>query len=403
MTQTRGADGRRRGAPGRCRPDCGGRAECAEKTGGAGRGPGARASHRRRHRRPFYGALDLGTNNCRLLVAHPTRQGFRVVDAFSRLVRLGEGLSRTGRLGEAAMTRSVEALKVCTRKLKKRDVTRFRLIATEACRIAENGAQFISRVRSETSLKLEIVDQETEARLAVAGSASLLDHGCSHALVFDIGGGSTELMWVELCGGDYRIRGWTSIGRGVVNLAEKYGGVEVFPQTYEAMKQDVMNDLARFERAYGLRRILQRESFHLLGTSGTVTTIAGVVLGLKRYDRSRVDGCWISDRHIREVSRSLVDMDFEMRAASPCIGRERADLVVAGCAIAEAILTLWPCQRIRVADRGLREGILTLLMNEDREALRKNPFLPHRRPGRWRAGRRAAAGPAAVCAPRSGK
>lgn len=313
----------------------------------------------------LYGALDLGTNNCRLLIAHPTHRGFRVIDAFSRLVRLGEGLSRSGRLDDDAMDRAVEALKVCAGKLRRRKVGRFRLIATEACRIAENQQEFTDRVHRRTALRLEIIDRETEAHLAVAGSESLLDHDCASALVFDIGGGSTELMWLSLRDGGYRVRDWISISIGVVTLAERYGGVDVAPDTYELMKQQVVRELLPFERKHRLSEELSRAPFHLLGTSGTVTTIAGVVLGLDRYDRNKVDGCWINDQHIRDVTQSLVDMDFERRAASPCIGRERADLVLAGCAIAEAILSLWPCDRIRVADRGLREGILTMLMKED--------------------------------------
>lgn len=324
---------------------------------------------------PLYGALDLGTNNCRLLIARRTREGFRVVDAYSRIVRLGEGLSARGALGDEAMSRSIEALKICADKMKRRGVTRSRLIATEACRAASNGAEFITRVRAEAGLSLEVVSNEDEARLAVAGCAPLLDRDCRSALVFDIGGGSTELIWVNMAAGDQardrnmqaapRIEDWISLPCGVVTLAERYGGVHVSPELYERMVQEVSQRVEPFvQRLRGAHEAVRNE-FHLLGTSGTVTTIAGVHLGLKRYDRNRVDGVWITPDNVEKVTQSLLSMSYDDRASHPCVGRERADLVLAGCAIFEAIARAWPTERLRVADRGLREGILLSLMEGD--------------------------------------
>jgi exopolyphosphatase/guanosine-5'-triphosphate,3'-diphosphate pyrophosphatase len=330
--------------------------------------PSQNSSARRRRRRkssrartPVYGALDLGTNNCRLLVACPSAEGFKVIDAFSRIVRLGEGASRSGQLSEAAMVRTIDALKVCTGKMARRNVSRFRLVATEACRAAHNGEEFIDRVREATGLNLEIVDRETEARLAVAGSASLIEPGSSRALVFDIGGGSTELMHLGVEDGRHNLDEWTSLPIGVVTLAEQHGGIDVDNGVFNAMMADVrpaLSDFLERTRASGM-------PCHMLGTSGTVTTIAGVHQGLKRYDRARVDGCWITNDDIGSVTQRLLDMSYDERAANPCIGPDRADLVLAGCAILATILEMWPCQRVRVADRGLREGILTELMLED--------------------------------------
>lgn len=325
---------------------------------------------RRRKRRPHrgsptYGALDLGTNNCRLLVAKPSVEGFRVIDAFSRIVRLGEGASRSGRLSEDAMLRTIEALKVCTSKMARRNVTRFRLIATEACRAAENGDDFIDRVYQATGLKLEIIDRETEARLAVAGSVSLIDPESSNALVFDIGGGSTELMYLSRSSDGYELRDWISLPVGVVTLAESHGGVHVDQAVFDNMTGEVKPLMDEFLSRLTPHVSLATGIGHMLGTSGTVTTIAGVHLELERYDRSRVDGCWITDENISDVTRRLLLMSYEQRAANPCIGPDRADLVLAGCAILEAIMQCWPCERVRVADRGLREGILTQLMQED--------------------------------------
>jgi exopolyphosphatase/guanosine-5'-triphosphate,3'-diphosphate pyrophosphatase len=283
----------------------------------AGRGPSRHADH---HGAPAYAALDLGTNNCRLLVARPSRRNFLVIDAFSRIIRLGEGVSVNGRLSDEAMTRTLDALRICSAKLAKARVVRSRLVATEACRIASNGRMFLDRVHRELGLNIEVLTRETEAKLAVSGCAALIDPEAELALVFDIGGGSSELIWLDLSKrrGAWRhslterveaqncIAAWTSLPVGVVTLAERYGGRQVTAQSFETM----------------------------------------------------VD-------HAQQIVRSLLDRSYEERVAEPCIGRDRADLVLAGCAILEALLRTWPCERIRVADRGLREGILATLMAED--------------------------------------
>ena len=315
----------------------------------------------------LYGALDLGTNNCRLLIATPAQNGFSVVDAFSRIVRLGERLAQTGRLSDDAMDRTIEALRVCANKLRWRKVDRVRLVATEACRMAENGPTFIDRVRSETGLRLEIIDRETEAGLAAVGAEPLVDHAAETALVFDIGGGSTEVLWMRRAGARFETVAWTSLAAGVVTISERFGGgIDVTPASFAAMRDYLRPMLREFaERVSVANGGMPPVPSHLLGTSGTVTTIAGVQLGLQRYDRSRVDGCWLETDDIGAVTSRLLHLTYEQRAANPCIGRERADLVLAGCAILEEIRLAFPAQRIRVADRGLREGILTMLMKED--------------------------------------
>lgn len=315
-------------------------------------------------RRATYAALDLGTNNCRLLVARPNREGFRIIDAFSRIVRLGEGVSRTGQLGEDAISRTLAALGICRDKMVSRGVTRARLIATEACRSASNGESFLGRVRTQVGLDLEIVDRETEAELAAAGCSVLADPQASAIVLFDIGGGSTEIVWYD-CTGARKTKSnkWTSLPLGVVTLAEKFGGHNVDAQTFEAMVADVRNRLQSFEE--DVRSEKRCERFHLLGTSGTVTTVAGVHLGLLRYDRRRVDGLWMSRAEVDTAISDLRKMSFSERAANGCIGPERADLVLAGCAILEAIREAFPSERVRIADRGLREGILMQLMHAD--------------------------------------
>jgi exopolyphosphatase/guanosine-5'-triphosphate,3'-diphosphate pyrophosphatase len=316
---------------------------------------------------PTYAALDLGTNNCRLLIARPTANGFRVIDAFSRIIRLGEGIAASRRISEAAIGRAVEALRICRDKMRARGVTRARLIATEACRAAENGEEFRRRIADEAGVELEIVDSATEARLAAAGCTELFDPMARGVILFDIGGGSSELVRLGRPGAGRRgppepdIIGWASLPVGVVTLAERYGGTVVSREIYDAMVEEV----ATLVEGFAADHRCDLDGFHMLGTSGTVTTIAGVYLRLKRYDRRRVDGCWLSDGEVSGVVAELLGMSFDQRAANPCIGSERADLVLAGCAILDAIRRSFPCPRLRVADRGLREGMLVEMMRFD--------------------------------------
>jgi exopolyphosphatase/guanosine-5'-triphosphate,3'-diphosphate pyrophosphatase len=318
---------------------------------------------------PTYAALDLGTNNCRLLVARPTAQAFRVIDAFSRIIRLGEGVSLSGRISEAAISRALEALSICRDKMQFRQVTRARLIATEACRAAANGLEFIERVRDKVELELEVIDRETEAELAATGCTPLIDPAADSVILFDIGGGSSELVSMASTRSPAGpplpvIRAWMSLPVGVVTLAERHGGIDVGRALFEAMIAEVAVFVERFAALHHAGTSI--DSIHLLGTSGTVTTIAGVHLGLKRYDRRQVDGCWMSDEQISEVVERLLAMSYAERVANACIGVERADLVLAGCAILEAIRRAFPCKRLRIADRGLREGMLVQMMREDR-------------------------------------
>lgn len=328
---------------------------------------------RPRTRGPVYAALDLGTNNCRLLIARPYENSFRVMDGFTRIVRLGEGVSTSGRLSDKAIERTIEALRHCRNKLAHHTPKRMRLIATEACRSAENAASFLDRVRDEIGLELEIVDRRTEAELAVTGCADLIEKEAEGALLFDIGGGSSELAWLDFRGGRPRnqgkmaaaIRSWQSLPVGVVSIAERFDGINVTPQSFETMVDYVSAHLAHFRGREKLRQMIAEHHVHLIGTSGTVTTLAGLHLGLERYERAKVDGLWMRKDQVADTMRVLLSMSYEARCAHPCIGKDRADLVIPGCAIFEAIRREWTTERIRVADRGLREGILISLMDED--------------------------------------
>lgn len=332
----------------------------------------ARATTARDPAQALYGALDLGTNNCRLLIAKPSHDGFRIVDSFSRIVRLGEGLALTGRLNPDAIARTLAALAVCRDKLRMRGVRRMHLVATEACRAASNGAAFIARVADELGLELDVVDRETEAGLAASGCAALADRQAEGVLLFDIGGGSSELVWLDgqrRCASrgenavKNRIRSWTSLPLGVVTLADRFGGRDVDAEVFEAMVAFVTGCMTGFITETNGNGRCGR--FHLLGTSGTVTTVAGVFLGLPRYDRRQVDGLWMSHEEVTAAMMRLRGMTFDARAAHGCIGPDRADLVLAGCAILEAIRRAFPCERLRIADRGLREGILMKMMQRD--------------------------------------
>jgi exopolyphosphatase/guanosine-5'-triphosphate,3'-diphosphate pyrophosphatase len=319
--------------------------------------------------RQSYAAIDLGTNNCRLLIARPSGENFVVIDAFSRVVRLGEGLAQTGRLSDEAMDRALAALRICGEKLKRRNVYLARSVATEACRRAVNGGEFIERVRQETGIALDIISAREEARLAVLGCHVLLESGLGPAMIFDIGGGSTELVLIESTETVPRILDWQSVPWGVVSLTESCApeGVDDAARKarYAGMRQIVSDSFAGFaERASRSRaEAADAGPLRLLGTSGTVTTLASLHLDLPQYDRRAVDGLIVPTEAMRAISARLSGMSLDDRRELACIGRERADLVVAGCAILEAILDLWPAERLGVADRGIREGILRGLIS----------------------------------------
>lgn len=326
---------------------------------------------RRRPGGPAFAALDLGTNNCRLLVGTPAGEGFRVVDSFSRIVRLGEGLHHTGRLSEPAMERALGALHACAARLDRRPVRGLRAIATEACRRAANGGEFLSRVRAETGLPIDVISTREEAELALESCAPLLEgarqDNSRRALLFDIGGGSTELAWVRLSAEEPpRLIGYASLPVGVVTLAERFGEACFEPEGFDAMVNDVTERLASFEAVHCIGQEIRQGGVRLLGTSGTVTTLAGVVLGLERYSRPLIDGTVLSQK---DAERALEDLRALGRAGlmhHACVGPERVDFVLPGCAIYAAIHRLWPAPRVVVADRGLREGILLRMIRADR-------------------------------------
>ncbi|WP_144097109.1 Ppx/GppA phosphatase family protein [Croceicoccus sediminis] len=347
-----------------------------------GRGRSARGNDPQRNAKPApngapqgrpsrqaYAAIDLGTNNCRLLIARPSGENFVVIDAFSRVVRLGEGLAQTGRLSDEAMDRALSALHVCSDKLKRRNVHLARSVATEACRRASNGDDFIERVRSETGIVLDVISAQEEARLAVLGCHVLLERGEGPAMIFDIGGGSTELVLIETGKAVPRIVDWQSVPWGVVSLTESFPAsadeeTDVHRlDRYRRMRRTVHQSFADFSnRLTPFRSQGGKDGLRLLGTSGTVTTLASLHLGLPQYDRRAVDGLIVEATAMRDIAKSLSHISPAERQALPCIGRDRAELVVAGCAILETILDLWPAARLGVADRGIREGILRSLM-----------------------------------------
>jgi exopolyphosphatase/guanosine-5'-triphosphate,3'-diphosphate pyrophosphatase len=322
---------------------------------------------------PVLGAIDVGTNACRLLIAIPDTQGHhppipKVIDSYTANVRLGESLEKTGAITEAALDRTIEALKVCASRLKRRRVTHVKAIATEACRRAANAQDLVKRALAEAGISLTIVTPEEEARLAAAGCLQLIGAHFDGALIFDIGGGSTELILVRRENANgvptrHDIVAWGSAGVGVVKLAERHGGRELRAASYDAMRAELKPIFAEMKGAIG-PGLFDPLRYHLLGTSGTLTTLAGIKLGLKRYERSRIDGQWLKRDEILRISEFITSRDFSERATIPCIGTDRADLILPGCAILSTIMENWPCATLRVADRGLREGILIALLRE---------------------------------------
>jgi len=330
--------------------------------------PNSLRQRRVRKRRPeACAALDLGTNNCRLLIARPVRGGFRVIDAFSRVVQLGAGVEETGHLSEASILRTIEALKICAVKIRKRGVTRGRYVATAACRKAENCEAFLERVERETGLRIEIISAEEEARLTLAGCLPLLDDDAPRALVFDIGGGSTEVLWLDVNGDGARLIDWISLPLGVVTLTERFGQGPFAPDIYQVILDELLEQFEPFCQRHDIARHVGDSAVQMLGSSGTVTTLAGLSQDLPRYDRTRVDGTFLEFDVVHRLTAMLIGMHAEERARHPCIGRDRAEMMAAGCAILEAICRRWPVGRLRVADRGVREGILVDLLGRKRE------------------------------------
>ena len=321
----------------------------------------------RRPAGPAFAALDLGTNNCRMLIGTPCQSGFRVIDSFSRVVRLGEGLHRTGALSACGMDRALAALHGCAERLARRPVRGLRAVATEACRQAANGADFLCRAKAETGLPLELISPREEAELALDSCAALLAGGVRRALVFDIGGGSTELAWVRVdpCGTPAMI-GYLSVPMGVVTLAERFGPAADTAIGFRAMVAEIAARLAGFEHIHCIAREIRQGNVHLLGTSGTVTTLAGQALGLPRYHRALVDGTVLSGEAADLALDRLRALGRDGLCAHPCIGPDRAEFVLPGCAVFAAIRQIWPAPQIIVADRGLREGMLLRLIRAHR-------------------------------------
>ncbi len=337
-----------------------------------------------RNREKVYAALDLGTNNCRLLLTHPqlkeTKSGrsLRSVDGFSRIVRLGEGVSSSGRLSEEAMERTIEALRSCRGKMERYSVIRGRYVATEACRKASNALEFMQRIKQETGLTIEIISNEEEARLALLGCCSLLKKRTRKALAFDIGGGSTEIMWVEatpliesegaiipVIPFDLNIRDWISVPYGVMNLSERFGSSAYADLYFRDMVERVREAVSPLEARHSISQLVGEKEVQLLSTSGTVTTLAAIHLDLQRYERSRIDGIRLTHEAISASIERLLSMRPSERFNHPCIGADRSDFILAGCAIVTAIFEVWPFASITIADRGVREGIIvSMLMDQ---------------------------------------
>lgn len=338
------------------------------------------ARTRRRHKRPSgqkpttFAALDLGTNNCRLLIARPTGNSFRVIDSFSKVVRLGAGLAASGRLSDESMQAAIDAIAVCARKMKSKSVKRWRCVATQACRQAENCDEFLANVKSETGISLEIISPRVEARLSVMGCLNLIDLEKDVVLVVDIGGGSTELSWVDvrkLRDPDTPIKAhrppisaWASLPVGVVTLSEQVPEHDDRAKWYADMKDRVRECIEAAGCTTRFANVFKAGKGHLIGTSGTITSLAGIHLNLPYYQRDKVDGMWMPTTSAVEIARDMASRSLQGRASEPCIGIDRAALLVAGCAITDVLCELWPSERVRVADRGLREGMLMGLMDQ---------------------------------------
>ncbi len=333
----------------------------------------------------LYAALDLGTNSCRMLIARPRGAHFEVVDSFSKAVELGTGLEQFGKLAFRPMERTLHALRICRSKLERHKVRSMRLVATEACRRARNSRDFVRRVRNDVGLSLDIITPEEEARLAVVSCASLVAPTTEQLLVLDIGGGSTELVWIDLSSvapaqrraailemyrgfsrtprpGKPMVVDWISVPLGVATLRDMFADVEDDGARFALMSWYFEEQLETFSPYHAAQ---PREGFQIIGTSGTITTVAASYLGLRRYDRNRVDGLTMTSTQIDQVVREYLALGPEGRRLDPRIGRDRHTQIMSGAAILMALMRVWPTDRMSVADRGLREGLLYAQMTRD--------------------------------------
>ena len=310
-------------------------------------------------------AVDLGTNNCRMLIASADSNNFSVIDSFSRITRLGEGLTVSRRLSSEAMERTIDALKICASKMKRHRVKLSRNVTTEACRRAENCNEFVEKVKKETGIFLEIISPHEEAKLALSGCSTLIDPNLKYTIVFDIGGGSTEVIFVSSEGqGRFRINDFISMPFGVVTVSEDCGGGDLSNKSYQEILGKVKSTLLEFDQKNDISKRISSKQIQMIGVSGTVTTLGGLNLNLAKYDRKLVDGYKLVFNDIKRHTLNLRKMDLAKRASLPCIGWQRADLLLGGCAILEGICELWPVGYLRIADRGLREGILNGLLEK---------------------------------------
>lgn len=317
-------------------------------------------------KQPIFAAIDLGTTNCRLSIATPTPHSFALKETFSRITRLGEGLIATGELSDRAVKRTLQAFKQCRKRLEKYKVQKARYVATEACRRAANGKQFVDLVKKEAGIDLEIISFEEECRLGVAACVPLINRNIRHALVFDIGGGSTEISWARIDDANrVHLEGMFSMPLGVITVSEAFTGKGLSNASYRAVIQKVLSYLEPFENKHHILDALSQGDVQMIGTSGTVTTIGAFHLGLPYYNRSAVDGLALSFDDLTEAKRRLEKLPYAEKVLHPCIGPQRADLSLAGCAVLQGICDMWPVGEITIADRGLREGILLDLMQKE--------------------------------------
>lgn len=333
----------------------------------------------KKHKQPFpqeqrnYAAIDLGTNSCRLVIATPTPSSFRIVETFSKITRLGEGIIKDNELSRPAIKRTVGALKVCAGVLAEyAPIYRYRYVATAACRRALNCADFIEGVKRETGLNIEIISSKEESRLAVVGCIPLLNRSIKRALVFDIGGGSTEISLARVTNsGKSFIEGFVSLPYGVVTISEAFPSQEMTNLAYNTIIERTHKILSEFEEKYNIMESVRNQDIQVIGTSGTVTVLGAVHLNLPRYNRSAVDGLSITKQDIDRAIAKIKRLGDDGRKKHPCIGTQKADLTMAGCAIIEALCSFWPISEITVADRGIREGILLDLMHSQNSGRKK--------------------------------
>ena len=295
-----------------------------------------------------FAAIDLGSTNCRLVIVDIIEDKYKIICSFSEILNLGRNLSFSNEFNDEIIEKTIEIFKIISQKLKYYNVLSYRCVATEACRQSINSDELVKRIHERTNIEIEIIPSKEEARLCLK---SCLNHNVNlndFNLVFDIGGGSTEIIIFDSIYSNKDFD-FLSIPIGVINFSEK---VSLFKT------EKVLGQLEKQMMFFSKKKKIHNEPISIIGSCGTVTTLCAIHLKLNYYQKSLVDNTLLEIEDLKQTCNFVKRLSSEEKEKHPCIGPQRINLLDNGILILEKILESWPVKRILVSDRGLREGII---------------------------------------------